>query len=76
MIKVLEQAIEKIKKLPQDQQAYAAELLEQIAADAEQGVFEIPDEHMPAIVEGLAQAERGEFATDEEVDAVLRKPWR
>lgn len=76
MIKVLEQAIEKIRKLPDDQQAYAAELLEQVAADAERGVFEIPDDHMPAILEGLAQAERGEFATDEEVNAVLRKPWR
>jgi hypothetical protein len=32
MIKVLEQAIEKIRGLPEDRQAYAAEVLEQIAA--------------------------------------------
>jgi len=75
MIKVLEQAIEKVKQLPEDRQAYAAEVLEQIAAQ-QLGVFQIPDDHIAAVMEGLAQAERGEFATDEEVDAVLRKPWR
>jgi hypothetical protein len=55
MNKVLEQAIEKIKKLPDDQQAYAAEVLEQIVADAEEGVFEIPSDHMAAVLEGLAR---------------------
>ena len=75
MIKVLEQAIEKLKKLPEERQAYAAEVLEQIAAQ-EAGVFEIPDEHIAAVMEGLDQAERGEFASDEEIEALLRKPWR
>ena len=32
MIKVLEDAVEKIKELPEDRQAYAAEVLQQIAA--------------------------------------------
>jgi len=73
MIKVLEQAIEKIKKLPEDRQADAAEILEQIAA-AGDGVFEIPEEHMEGVLEGLAQAERGEFVSDEEM-AILWKKW-
>jgi hypothetical protein len=64
------------KKLPEDQQAYAAEVLEQLVADADAGVFDIPDEHMAGVLEGLEQARRGEFASDSEVDAVLRKPWR
>ena len=46
MIKVLEDAIAKVKKLPEDRQAYAAEDLEQPVADADAGVFDIPDEHM------------------------------
>jgi hypothetical protein len=75
MIKVLKEAIEKVKRLPEDRQAYAAEVLEQIAAQ-EGGVFEIPDEHIAAVMEGLGQAERGEFASDEEIEALLRKPWR
>ena len=75
MIKVLEEAIEKVKKLPEDRQSYAAELLEQVVADADDEVFVIPDDHMPGVLEGLAQAERGEFATDEEMAALWRK-WR
>jgi predicted transcriptional regulator len=72
MIKVLEQAIEKIKKLPEDRQAEAAEILEQIAA-AGDGAFQIPDEHMEGVLEGLGQAERGEFASDEEMAALWKK---
>jgi len=74
MIKVLEDAIAKVKKLPEDRQAYAAEVLEQLVADADAGVFDIPDEHMAG--EGLEQARRGVLASDSEVDAVLRKPRR
>jgi predicted transcriptional regulator len=75
MIKVLELAIEKVRQLPEDRQAYAAEVLEQIAA-RRGDVFAVPADHRAAISEGLAQAERGEFAADAEVDAILRKPWR
>ena len=72
MIKVLKEAIEKVKRLPEDRQAYAAEVLEQIAAQ-EDGVFEIPDEHIAAVMEGLEQAKRGEFASDEEMAALWKK---
>lgn len=72
MIKVLEQAIEKVKKLPEDRQVYAAEVLEQIAA-AGSDVFVVPDGHREAVLEGLEQAERGEFASDEEMAALWKK---
>ncbi len=75
MIEALEIAIEKLKRLPEDKQAYAAEIIEEIAA-ADDGVFRIPDDHLPGVLEGLAQAERGEFASDEEVERALRRPWR
>jgi len=75
MIKVLEKAIEKVRNLPEERQAYAAEVLEQIAAQVS-GLFEIPDEHIAAVMEGLEQAERGEFASEEEIEGLLRKPWR
>ena len=75
MIKALEIAIEKLKRLPEDKQAYAAEVIEEIAAtDGEP--FRIPDDHLPGVLEGLAQAERGEFASEEEVERALRRPWR
>jgi predicted transcriptional regulator len=72
MTKVLEDAIEKVRRLPEDRQAYVAEVLEQIAA-AGSDLFIVPDGHRAAVLEGLAQAERGEFATDEEMVALWKK---
>jgi predicted transcriptional regulator len=72
MMKVLEVAIEKIKKLPEDRQAYVAEVLEQIAA-AGGDVFAVPDDHRAAVLEGLGQAERGEFVSDEDMAALWKK---
>ena len=72
MIKILEQAIEKIKELPEDRQAYAAEVLEQIVA-AGGGVFEVPEDHRAAVLEGLEQARRGEFVSDDEMAALWKK---
>jgi uncharacterized protein YehS (DUF1456 family) len=74
MMKVLEEAIEKVKTLSEERQALAAEVLKHIAA-SEDGVFHVPDEHRAAVLEGLAQAKRGEFADDATVERVLRKPW-
>jgi len=72
MMKVLEDAIEKVKRLPEDQQAYVAEVLEQIAA-AGSDPFVVPEEHRAAVLEGLEQAERGEFVSDEEMAALWKK---
>ena len=74
MIKVLEQAIDKLKQLPEERQVYAAEVLAHIAGGS-QSRFKIPDDHRAAVLEGLEQARRGEFASDEAVDDVLRRPW-
>jgi truncated hemoglobin YjbI len=72
MMKVLEDAIEKVKRLPEDQQAYVAEVLEQIAA-AGSDPFVVQEEHRAAVLEGLEQAERGEFVSDEEMAALWKK---
>jgi predicted transcriptional regulator len=69
MTKVLEDAIEKVRKLPEDRQAYVAELLEQIAS-AGSGPFVVPEDHRAAVLEGLREAEQGEYATDEEMTAL------
>ena len=72
MIKVLEQAISKIRKLPEEKQRLAAELLEELAADE---TYVLSPEARAAVRQGLAEAERGEFASDEETEALLRRPW-
>ena len=72
MMKALEIAIEKLKALPEDRQAYAAEVIEQIAA-SDDGVFQIPAVHRAGVMQGLEQAERGEFASDEEMAALWKQ---
>ena len=72
MIKTLEDAIAKVKKLSPERQEYAAEVLEQIA-EAGDAVYVLSDEERALVREGLAELDRGEAATDEEVRAVYDK---
>jgi hypothetical protein len=72
MIKVLEQAIEKVRKLPKERQEYAAELLEQIA-EASDTTYVLSDEERRLVREGLDELDRGEVASEAEVRAVFDK---
>ena len=72
MIKVLEQAIEKVRALSPERQEYAAEVLEQIAQAGDQ-VYRLSDEERRLVQEGLAELDRGETATESEVRAVFDK---
>jgi hypothetical protein len=72
MIKVLEQAIEKVRRLPKEQQEYAAEVLEQIAEAGEE-VYALSDEERRVLQEALDELDRGEVASEAEVRAVFDK---
>ena len=72
MIKVLEQAIDKVKALSEERQRYAAEVLELIAAAGDE-VYRLTDEERRLVREGLDELDRGEFATEAEVRAVFDK---
>lgn len=63
MNKILEQAIEKIRALPDDAQEYAASVLEQIAA-AGGGIYRLTEEERVLIQEGLADLDAGRIVTD------------
>jgi predicted transcriptional regulator len=64
MTKLLEQAITKVRELPdEDQEAVAVVMLTMAGADAP--VVPLDDKTRAAIREGVAQAERGEFVPDE-----------
>jgi hypothetical protein len=66
MTKLLETAIAKIRELPEEEQdAIAVAIISMAEADA--SAFPIDEETRAAILEGLAQAERGEFVPDEVV---------
>ena len=66
MTKLLERAFQKVRELPdQDQDALANALLSITGEDT--GVVHLDDETRAAVEEGLAQAERGEFVSDDVV---------
>jgi hypothetical protein len=72
MTRLLEQAIETVSALPDDVQDDLARMLLQLAG-VEQPRYELTPEEAVDIDASLAEAERGEFATDEEVRAVWSK---
>jgi predicted transcriptional regulator len=55
MVEAFEDVIEKLRKLPVDQQ------------------FTVPNAHRAAIFDGLEQAERGQFVSDDEMTALWKK---
>ncbi|MFO1170180.1 MAG: hypothetical protein U1E49_04345 [Hyphomicrobiaceae bacterium] len=74
MIKVLEKAILKVRDLPRDRQAYAAMMLEEIAAESGDEYL-LSDEEHRLIQQAIDESDRGEHASEAEVQAVLRRPW-
>ena len=73
MIDVLEKAIEKVKALSTERQQYVAEVLEEIAAEGD--AYRLTDSERQLVREGTAELDRGEYASDAAVAAVLRRPW-
>ena len=73
MTTALEKAIEKVKALSKERQEYVAEVLEEIAAEGD--VYRLTDSERQLVREGTAELDRGEYASDAAVAAVLRRPW-
>jgi predicted transcriptional regulator len=72
MTRLFEQAIETVSALPDDVQDDLARMLLQFAG-VEQPPYVLTSEEEADIDASLAEADRGEFATDEEVRAVWTK---
>lgn len=73
MTRLLEEALEAVRKLsPDAQDAVAKVMMLAIAEDGEHPE-DWPAEHAGAIREGLDQLDRGEFASDERVAAAWRR---
>ncbi|HEX3484239.1 MAG TPA: hypothetical protein VHT51_04215 [Micropepsaceae bacterium] len=72
MTKLLDKALETVRQLPASTQDEIARAMLHLATRDE-----VPEPidaaHLSAVLEGLSQAKRGEFATDEEVEAALRR---
>jgi predicted transcriptional regulator len=70
MTKLLEKAIERVRELPaEDQDTVAVALLSM----ADESPVALDDETRAAIREGLEQARRGEFVSEEEIQAAWKR---
>ena len=72
MTKLLHNALEAVRRLPPDSQdeiARATLTLSDVDGEAEA----IDAAHLSAVLEGLAQAKRRDFATDAEIEAIFRR---
>ena len=72
MTKLLEQAVETARGLPPEMQDDLARILLQLAGE-DQPVLQLSTEEEGSFNESLAQADRGEFATDDQVRAIWAK---
>jgi predicted transcriptional regulator len=75
MTKLFEQAVATVSALPDDVQDELARMLLEFAA-GERSPYELTPEEKTDIEASLAEAERGEFATDEEIRAIWAKQGR
>ena len=66
MTKLLDEAIERVRRLPETVQDEAAEILLSLASKCAEPVH-IDDATRKAVQEGKAQASRGEFVPDDEM---------
>jgi predicted transcriptional regulator len=72
MTKLLEEAIERVRQLPEALQDEAAEILLSLVSKCAEPVH-VDDETRTAVREGKAQASRGEFVTDEEMAEFFKR---
>jgi hypothetical protein len=72
MTKLLQQALEAVQRLPSESQDEIARTMLHLAASDEEPE-EIDPAHLPAVLEGLAQSRRREFASDADVEAAFRR---
>lgn len=72
MTKLLEKALEVVRRLPPDSQDEIARAILMLSG-SEGEPEEVDPTHLPSLLAGLAQAERREFASDEEIEAAFRR---
>jgi hypothetical protein len=70
--KLLEKALETVRRLPPDSQDEIARAMLTLAGREEEPE-DIDPAHLPDVLESLAQAKRRQFATETEVEAAFRR---
>ncbi len=73
MTKLLDKALETIRRLPASRQDEIATAMLTLAGEAEAEAEDIDPAHLPDLLEGLAEARRRAFATDAEIEDAFRR---
>jgi Ca2+-binding EF-hand superfamily protein len=71
MTKLLDQALDTVRKLPAASQNEIARAMLHMADSNEPEA--IPPEHLTSVLDGLEQARQGQFATASEIEAAFRR---
>jgi hypothetical protein len=71
MTKLLEQAVDAVRRLPAESQDHIARVM--LALAGSEHPEAIDPTHLPDVLEGLAQAKWCQFATDAKVEAAFRR---
>jgi hypothetical protein len=72
MTKLLDKALEAVRQLPADSQDEIARAMLNLAEHGGEPEA-IDSAHLPAVLQGLAQARAKQFASDDEVEAAFRR---
>ena len=72
MTKLLEEAFRKASELPEDRQDLIGRMLLQVVTEGG-AAYALSDEQVADVKRSLAEAEAGDFALDEAVEAVYTK---
>jgi len=72
MTRLFKKALQAVRRLPPVRQDEIALAMLSMIGD-EEPPEEVPMAHLAAVLEGLAQAKRREFATDGEIEAAFRR---
>jgi hypothetical protein len=73
MTKLLDKALDTVRRLPPAEQDEIARAMLSLARTGEGEPEDIDPAHLPDVLEGLAQARRREFAGDEEIAAAFSR---
>ncbi len=73
MTKLFEMAVEAAQRLSADEQDELARTILEIVGDEKSDIYVLSDDERQAIEASRAQIARGEFATEDEIEAVLNK---
>ena len=68
----LEHLFAQVRALPEERQELAVEALSEIAAT---DTYTLSQQERAVLEPALARAKRGEFSSDDDVEAAIGKPW-